>query len=297
MHEYPPPALHRKRGSSSPDVAYRATSPPVRMAGEDQAGEDAVDLEQFRLEVAEGIATVTFDRPPVNAQNRRSREELTWIFDTLSDRTDVRVAILTGARDIFSAGADINERVGIRAEAGDYGRHNRLTRESFYSIIDCAKPVIGAINGPAIGAGYAIMACCDILLASDNAFVQMPEIDVGLAGGAKFLELFPRSKARMMFFTGRRVPAPELYRLGIIEACPPRAGLMDAAMDLARDIARKSPIAVTKAKHAFNTAEGMPFRDGYRFEQTVTVELSKTEDAREAQRAFVEKRKPVFTGR
>jgi len=256
-----------------------------------------LNLEQFRLEVADGIATVVFDRPPVNAQNRRSREELTWIFDTLSDRDDVRVAILTGARDIFSAGADIKERVGIAAEAGDYIRHNRLTRESFYAITDCAKPVIGAINGPAIGAGYAVMACCDILLASQNAFVQMPEIDVGLVGGAKFLELFPRSKARTMFFTGRRVPAPELYRIGVIEKCVPRAKLMDAAMDIARDVASKSPIAVTRAKRAFNAVAEMPFRDGYRFEQTVTVELSKTEDAREAQRAFVEKRKPVFKGR
>jgi enoyl-CoA hydratase len=157
--------------------------------------------------------------------------------------------------------------------------------------------VIGAINGPAIGAGYAIMACCDILLASENAFVQMPEIDVGLAGGAKFLERFPRSKARTMFFTGRRVPATELHRIGVIEACVPREKLMDAATDIAREIAAKSPIAVTKAKRAFNAVEEMPFRDGYRFEQTVTVELSKTEDAREAQRAFVEKRKPVFRGR
>lgn len=256
-----------------------------------------MNLEQFRLEVLDGVATVTFDRPPVNAQNRRSREELTWVFDTLSDRDDVRAVILTGARDIFSAGADIKERVGIAAEAGDYIRHNRLTRESFYSVTDCAKPVIGAINGPAIGAGYAVMACCDILLASENAFVQMPEIDVGLAGGAKFLELFPRSKARMMFFTGRRVPAQELYRLGVIEACVPSAELMDAAMAIARDIASKSPIAVTRAKRAFNTVEEMPLRDGYRFEQTVTVELSKTEDTREAQRAFVEKRKPVFKGR
>lgn len=256
-----------------------------------------MELEQFRVDVSDHVATVLFDRPPVNAQNRRSREELTWVFDTLGDRDDVRVVILTGAGDVFSAGADIKERVGLAAEPGDYIRHNRLTRESFYAITDCAKPVIGAINGPAIGAGYAVMACCDILLASENAFVQMPEIDVGLAGGAKFLQLFPRSKARLMFFTGRRVPASELYRLGVVEACVPRAALMDAALGIAREIAEKSPIAVTKAKRAFNTVEEMPHRDGYRFEQSVTVELSKTEDTREAQRAFLEKRRPEFKGR
>jgi enoyl-CoA hydratase len=180
-----------------------------------------MELEQFKVAVTAWVATGTFDRPPVNAQNRRSREELTWVFDTLSDRDDVRAVVLTGAGKVFSAGADIKERVDIKAQAGDYIRHNRLTRESFYAITDCAKPVIGAINGPAIGAGFAVMACCDILLASENAFVQMPELDVGLAGGAKFLEIFPRSKARLMFFTGRRVPAAELHRLGSSRACLP----------------------------------------------------------------------------
>lgn len=256
-----------------------------------------MDLEQFRVEVADGVATVTFDRPPVNAQNRRSREELTWVFDTLSDSDEVRTIILTGAGKVFSAGADIKERVGIKAQAGDYIRHNRLTRESFYAITDCAKPVIGAINGPAIGAGYAMMACCDILLAADHAFVQMPEIDRGLAGGAKFLQLFPRSKARLMFFTGRKVPAQELYRLGVIEACLEPDALMAAALEIAREIVAKSPIAVIKAKRSFNAVEEMPFRDGYRLEQGVTVELSRTDDAREAQRAFLEKREPRFTGR
>lgn len=256
-----------------------------------------MDLEQFRVEISDNVATVTFDRPPVNAQNRRSREELTWVFDTLSDNDEVRAVILTGAGKVFSAGADIKERVGIQAQAGDYIRHNRLTRESFYSITDCAKPVIGAINGPAIGAGYAVMACCDILLASENAFIQMPEIDRGLAGGAKFLQLLPRSKARLMFFTGWKVPAQELYRIGVIEACVAPGALMGQAMEIAREIASKSPIAVTKAKRSFNAVEEMPHRDGYRFEQGVTVELSRTDDTREAQQAFLEKRKPHFTGR
>jgi enoyl-CoA hydratase len=171
-------------------------------------------------------------------------------------------------------------------------------RESFYAVTDCAKPVIAAVNGPAIGAGFVLMLACDIMLASDNAYFVMPEINVGLAGGARFLtEHLSRSRARTIYFTGRRVPAAELYRLGVIESCPPRAALMDAALDIAREIAAKSPIAVRHIKRAFNAIEEMPARDAYRFEQTVTVELSATEDAREAQRAFVEKRKPVFKGR
>ncbi|MER2535148.1 MAG: enoyl-CoA hydratase/isomerase family protein [Rhizobiaceae bacterium] len=249
-----------------------------------------MDLEQFKVEIEDGVATVTFDRPPVNAQNRRTREEITWIFDTMSDDPAVRCVILTGSGKVFSAGADIKERSGMSAKSGDYIRHNRITRESFYAIRDCVKPVIGAINGPAIGAGFALMANCDILLVADTAFVQMPEIDVGLAGGAKFLEIFPRSKARLMYFSGRRVPAAELYRLGVVEACLPVDQLLPAAREIAAEIAGKSPTTVARVKHSFNVVEEMPMRDGYRFEQGVSAELSLTDDAREAQRAFVETR-------
>jgi enoyl-CoA hydratase len=257
-----------------------------------------MDLEQFRLDIADGIATVTFDRPPVNAQNRRTRDELIRIFDEISDRDDIRVAILTGTGNMFSAGADLKERVDLVHEPGDYVRHNRSVREFFYAVTDCTKPVIAAVNGPAIGAGFVLMLACDIMLASDNAYFSMPEINVGLAGGARFLmEHVARSRVRSMYFTGRRVPAAELYRLGVIEACPPREQLMDAALDIAREIAAKSPLAIRHIKRALNTIEELPVRDAYRFEQSVTVELSHTEDAREAQRAFVEKRKPVFKGR
>jgi enoyl-CoA hydratase len=256
------------------------------------------DLEQFRVDVTDYIATVTFDRPPVNAQNRQTREELTYVFDVLGERDDVRVVILTATGNTFSAGADIKERVGLVREPGDYPRHNRVVREFFNSITDCPKPVIAAVNGPAIGAGFVMMLCCDIMIASDNAHFVMPEINVGLAGGARYLmDFFSRSKVRSIYFTGRRVPAAELYRLGVIEACPPREQLMDVALDLAREIASKSPIAVQKIKRAMNAIEHMPVRDGYRYEQGVTIDLSHTEDAREAQRAFVEKRKPVFKGK
>ncbi|WP_270934237.1 enoyl-CoA hydratase/isomerase family protein [Falsiroseomonas oryzae] len=257
-----------------------------------------MELSTCRFELADGIATVTLDRPPVNAQNRRLRDELIRVFDACSDRADVRCVVLTGAGNSFSAGADIKERVGLVQEPGDYIAHNRVTREFFYAPMDCLKPVICAANGPAIGAGFALMLACDILLAGETCWVQMPELDVGLAGGAKFLsEHFSRSAARAMFFTGRRVPAAELYRRGLIEQVTSRDALLPTAMEYAREIAAKSPLAVRQAKRSFNVVESMPYREAYRFEQTITEELSHSEDAKEAQRAFVEKRKPVFKGR
>lgn len=100
-----------------------------------------------------------------------------------------------------------------------------------------------------------------------------------------------------MMLTGQRLGGPELYRLGVVEACVPPGELLPAARAIAAEIAAKSPVAIRLAKHALNTIEEMSLRDGYRFEQTMTGELGKSEDSKEAMRAFVEKRPPVFKGR
>ena len=138
----------------------------------------------------------------------------------------------------------------------------------------------------------------DIWVASEDAYVSMPEINVGLAGGVTFLQkVFGQSRARRMFYTGMKVSAQELYRLGLVEACLPADELMPYCMEMARDIASKSPIAMRLAKEAARMTLVMPSRDAYRYEQGNTVALSKTEDSKEAQRAFLEKRDPVYTGR
>jgi enoyl-CoA hydratase len=255
------------------------------------------DLECFRVEVADHVATVTMCRAPVNAQNARFREELMALFDAMHDREDVRAVVLTGEGRSFSAGADLKDRPD-REKPGAYPRHNRWVREAFYSVTECDKPVIAAINGPAIGAGFALALSCDIMLAAEEAWVSMTEVDVGLAGGVRhIMQVFGRSDARLMFYTARRVPAAELYRLGIVSAVHPRERLLEEAQAIARTIAEKSPLAMREAKRSFNLVEGLPLRDGYRYEQSRTVELSRTEDSREAQAAFREKRKPVFKGR
>jgi enoyl-CoA hydratase/carnithine racemase len=126
----------------------------------------------------------------------------------------------------------------------------------------------------------------------------LPEIDVGLLGGCSHAgRLFPHSLLRRMALTGYRVPGPELYRLGVVEACVPPEQLMETALGIARTIAQKSPLSVRLAKQTLNAIEDMSLRDGYRYEQDMTAAIAKTEDAREAQRAFLEKRPPVFVGR
>ena len=254
-------------------------------------------LEHLKLDVTDGVATVTMDRPPVNALGRAMRLEMIDVFDTLHDRSDVRCVVLTAAGRVFCAGADIKERAAIKDEPGDHGRLNRIVRELFYAVMECSKPVIAAVNGPAIGAGFALTLCCDILVASQDATFAMPEIDVGMAGGVKFLQRhFSPSKSRWLMLSGERLPAAELYRLGVIEACVPAGDLAATAGRMAATIAAKSPVAVKAIKDSFNMVESMSLRDGYRLEQNKTVDLNRTADAKEAKRAFIEKRKPTISG-
>ncbi|MCB1742419.1 MAG: enoyl-CoA hydratase/isomerase family protein [Gammaproteobacteria bacterium] len=244
------------------------------------------------------VALVTIDNPPVNAHSAEVLTELAWTFDTLSDRDDVRATVLTGAGKVFCAGADIKARAGRERQAGDHWQGSRSAREAYHSIRECVKPVIGALNGPALGGGLAIAASCDILVAAETACLGLPEINVGLLGGGRHAQrLFGHSRLRRMMLTGHRVYGPELYRLGVVEECVDPAALLDSALSIAREIAGKSPLAIKLAKHALNTIEEMSLRDGYRFEQTMTGELSGTEDSKEAMRAFVEKRQPRFKGR
>lgn len=252
-----------------------------------------------RVEVDEGVALVTMDNPPVNSQPMEFMEELIGVFDSLSDRSDVRAAVLTGAGKVFSAGADLKRRsMGADAPAGSEWRRLRLAREVGYAILECKKPVVAAVNGAALGAGLCLAACCDIIVASETAVFGLPEIDVGLMGGARHaMRILPHSLVRRMALTGYRAPAAELYRRGVIEACLPPDEALAFALAIARQIASKSPIAVSMCKDSLATIEGMTLRDGYRYEQNNTNRLTKTDDAREAAQAFLEKRSPVFTGR
>ena len=251
----------------------------------------------IELEVSEYIAVVRLDKPPVNALDRATRRRLIEVFDEVSERSDVRVAILTGTGKFFCSGADLKDRPDAQ-KAGDFLDHNRWTRETGNAIRECAKPVIAAVNGPALGAGFGLMAACDIFLASEDATFAMPEINVGLAGGVSMLRtMFGRSFTRRMFFTGMKVPAAELYRRGVIDEVVPGEQLMPLAMEIAQEIASKAPLAIAYAKQAANMMDLMPQRDGYRFEQNFTMALARTEDAQEARKAFLEKRKPVYKGR
>ena len=256
------------------------------------------DLTQLEFHLDNFVATLTMNAPPVNALTRTLNDELTHALDRISEIDEIRAVILTGAGKQFCAGADLKGRASVIKGPGDLPAHSRRTRECFHAIRECAKPVIAALNGNALGSGLAMAASCDILIASELATIGAPEVDVGLLGGGRHaMRLFGHSRLRRMMLTGYRVPAAELYRLGIVEACTAPGELMPAAMEIAQSIASKSPVSTRMIKHTLNVIEDLSLRDGYRYEQDMTAAIAKTEDAKEAQAAFREKRKPVFKGK
>jgi enoyl-CoA hydratase len=254
--------------------------------------------EFVRVEVNDHIATVTIDRPPVNAMNRQLYREIAETFRSFEDNRDVHVAVLASASErAFLAGADLRERFegATREVVLDAGK---AARDCFWAIYDCAVPVIAAVNGPALGAGLAVVACCDVIVASERAVFGLPEINVGLlGGGSHLLRLVGPYRMRQAFYTGERMPAEELYRLGAVAKVVPHDALLDEARALAAEIAAKSPIAVRLAKEALNRVEYLPLKEAYRTEQDYTARLRNFEDSAEAARAFLEKRPPRFQWR
>src|SRR5579871_2051029 len=190
------------------------------------------------VDVDSHIATVTFCRPPVNATVPESLIAIGEAFRALGEDREVRVAIFTGCGTrAFMAGADLKAPVrGDPAELSpsrvvDPGRY---ARDAMWALYDCAVPVIGAINGPAIGAGLAFASLCDVLVAADNARFGATEINAGLLGASRHLvRMVGPYKARKMFFTGELVGAEEMHRLGAVEQVVPAAELMATARVLA----------------------------------------------------------------
>jgi enoyl-CoA hydratase len=264
-------------------------------------------LEFTHVDVTDLVATVTLRRPPVNALNAPMMREIARVFTSLSRGTDAAVAILTAEGDrVFCAGADISE------SARRYTRRELLPGESVNNLVDAGEvvrdclfsisggtlPVIAAVNGAAVGAGLALVASCDIVIASQNAVFALPEIDVGVLGGGRHMQrLVGPFKAREMMFTGRRMTAAELYRHGSVSQVVPAPELAGAALEVARVIAGKSPLALRMAKQAMNRVENLSLEEGYRLEQDYTVRISRLDDASEARDARQEKRPPTWTWR
>jgi enoyl-CoA hydratase len=251
----------------------------------------------FRIETNNRIATITLDRPPVNALTIEVYEELTGVFEKLGDSFDVNCAVLTGAGTrAFCAGLDFHSFLSATPEE-DIARMP-VVRRAYAAVHRCAVPVIAAVNGPALGAGAVLASLCDIRIACEEATFGLPEINIGRCGGAAHVgRLIPAGALRRMAFTGKPISAAEAYRVGLVDQLVAAGQLMPLALELAAQIASKSPLGLRYGKKVLNEMEYIPFEDGYALEQNYTAKLLQTEDAQEAKRAVIEKRAPVFVGR
>lgn len=243
------------------------------------------------------IISVTLDSPPVNVLTMARYRRLAEIFDEIGKMDDVNCVVFSArGSKAFCAGLDLQEFLAATPEQDP--ERAAIVRATFKAVRLCAVPVIAAVNGPALGAGAVLAAVSDIRIASEKATFGMPEINVGRCGGGAHMgRLIPQGMLRLMYFTGEPISAWEAHRVGLVEQVVPPRRLLPAAQELAEIIAKKSPIGLRMAKEALNRAEAMQVEEGYQLEQSYSTKLMHTEDAREATRAVVEKRAPVFKGR
>lgn len=249
-----------------------------------------------KVSVDRGLAVVTLDRPPANAVSLEVYDEIRRTFHRLGEDPAMRVAVLTGAGKVFCGGNDVSDFVDLEFDrATEYLAHVRLT---FNALYDCPIPVVGAINGAAVGTGIVLASLCDIRIASERAVFALPEIDVGVLGGSRHvMRLAGQGMTRWMMYTGRRVRADEALRARIVDEVVPPEEVMPRAMAIAEEIASKSPPAIRLAKLGLNRTEEMNMKEGYEFECTLTAAVRRTPEAREGAMAFLEKRQPSYAAR
>jgi enoyl-CoA hydratase len=256
---------------------------------------------QVRVEIAGRVATVTLDRPPVNALSSGLYAELSAALDRVGADPQVSVAVLTsGSARAFCAGADVTELAGLSgpgAEEAD-ARRQELARRVFGQLLNLPQPCIAVVDGPAIGAGAVIASCADMRMGSPRASFSLPEVTVGRCGGGRHLmRHLPQGIVRQMYFTAEPLTSRDALRFGLLDSVHDSAALAGAAMARARAIAAHSPLALRLGKAALNDSEPLPVQEGYATEQRYTLRLARSADAREALAARREKRAPRFTGR
>jgi enoyl-CoA hydratase len=260
-----------------------------------------MSYETIRVDTAEGVTTVTLNRPDVlNAMNDAMRRELLEVFTGLATDEAVRVVVVTGAGGrAFSAGADIRGFVEPQ-EPVAYREHRR--RIEFRRVMEtCPQPILAAIRGYALGGGLELALACDIRVAGDDAQLGLTEVNLAIIPGGGGTQRLPRlvgrGKALEMILTGARIDAAEALRIGLVERVVPAAEALTATQTLARALAAKAPIALRYAKEAVVKGLAMSLADGIRLEGDLSTLLRTTEDRLEGARAFLEKRPPKWQGR
>lgn len=220
---------------------------------------------------AEGILTVTLDRPPVNALDRSTYAELNRLFSDIDAlETDVRAVVLTGTDRYFCAGDDVDELAAATTPIARQER-NFHVREALWAVRECQVPVVGAVNGAVLGTGVALAAACDFLVAGADVTFQFPKPGVAVAGGARHLaRLLPQPMVRWMYLTGEPVSAARIAAMGAVVRVASRSALAEA-FEEARHLASMDDRTIRAAKRALNESETLDLRSGFEAEQAAAI--------------------------
>jgi enoyl-CoA hydratase/carnithine racemase len=226
-----------------------------------------------------------------NAINRQLAEQLDHALNMLEDEADLWVGVLTGTASVFSAGSDVAAQDQLStARGGDYGIIRR----------DHRKPLIAAVEGIAFGGGMEIVLACDLVVAARTAKFGLPEVRLGLvptcAGLFRAPRALPVNLARELILTGQAIDAERAFGAGLVNILSEPGGALKAALVLAERICENAPLAVQACLHAVNTVIGSNDPEGWGATSDAIASMAGSQDAQEGVRAFLEKRRPVWTG-
>lgn len=260
-----------------------------------------MNFQTILVEIKNRIAYLTFNRPDkLNAVNLQVIGEVKQAFKSFESDPNVGVIILTGAGEkAFVAGSDISVLATYDTVAAK--QYSEVGNEALSYIQNFPKPVIAAVNGFALGSGCEIAMACHIRIASDNAKFGQPEVNLGLipghGGTQRLARIVGIGKAMELTLTGNTIDANEALRIGLVNKVVSLAELVSAAEAMANVILSKAPPALALAIKAINSNLELPLKEGLKLEAELFSNCFKTEDFKEGTKAFLEKRKPIFSGK
>ncbi len=266
------------------------------------------EYKAFRVELADKIAHVQINRPEkLNAMNADFWKEIIDIFQWADETDEVRVVVLSGAGKHFSAGIDLALLAQAASHLGkDVGRNARALRKvilelqaSFTAVDKCSKPVLAAIQGYCIGGAIDLVSACDMRYCSSDAQFSIKEIDMGMAADVGTLQRLPRligdGIMRELAYTGRNADADEARQIGLVnKVYTDHSALMDGVMEIARQIAAKSPIAIRGTKEMIGYARDHRVEDGLEYIATWNAAMLQSADLQTAMMAHMSKKNPEF---
>ena len=247
------------------------------------------------VSIDRGVARVALARPEVrNALNDDVMRRIAETLDGLEGDSSVRAVVITGEGKAFSAGADLEYMRKIAVGGPEANRNDAMAMGAlFHRIAEFERPVVGRINGPAIGGGVGLMAACDIVVAAQDAFFQFSEVRLGLVPAviSPFcIRRIGASTARRLFLTGERIDAATAERLGLVDRCVPSANLDEAVAGVLSDLLQGGPGALAEAKKLVAAVSNLPPRDVLSYTAECIARLRAGDEAQEGMRAFLEKR-------